>query len=120
MNVVLLFFVALLAFTGCAADPAVLLNAPPEFDQGDVYVDGRFVGKLQTTHNYRVGRYAAQREMAAPPRHEANLAIQRLPLGKHTLRVVKSGYAEYRATFQNNSAHVEVFVPDEAVRRPGG
>ena len=115
-----LALVLALVLGGCTPDPAVLLNAPPQLDGGHVYVDGQFAGVLKTTHNYRVGRFAARKEMAAPPRHEANLGIQRLPTGVHSLRIVKPGYSEYRGTFRNPTAHVEVFVPDHAARASGG
>ena len=117
-RIVSLAFVLL--FACVRSEPAVLLNAPPELDGARVYVDARYVGDLTTTYSYRWGVFAQSREMAAPPRYEANLAIVRLAKGVHRLRIVKAGYAEYRAVFRNGTAHVEVFVPDEAAQRSRG
>ena len=115
-----LLLISLLVTAACAPDPAVLFNAPPEFDGARVYVDDQPVGNLRATHSYRWGRFAAPKEMGDPPRHEANLAVERLSSGIHRLRIVKPGYVEYRAMFKNLSSHVEIFVPDEAARRSGG
>ncbi len=107
--------------SSCArSEPAVLLNAPPELNGARVYVDERYVGDLKTTHAYRWGVFARRKEMAAPPRHEANLSIENLDTGTHRLRIEKPGYPAYRGTFRTNSAHVEVFVPDEAARQNRG
>ena len=110
----------ILLFSCAAGDPAVLFNAPPELDGARVYVDDEPVGYLKASHSYRWGRYAARNEMSGPPRFEANLAVERLPLGTHRLRIVKNGYIEYRGSFRNRSPHVEVFVPDEAARKAAG
>src|SRR6185503_11172135 len=87
-----------------------------EFDGARVYVDDQPVGYLKATHSYRWGRFEARKEMSAPPRFEANLALDQLALGMHRLRIVKTGYVEYRGTFRNRSSHVEVFIPDDSVR----
>lgn len=102
------------------SDPAVLLNAPPDLDGARVYVDETYVGVLETAHSYRWGLFADKQEMAAPPRYEANLAIERLSTGAHRLRIEKPGYVAYRGTFRTASEHVEVFVPDEAARKNRG
>ena len=115
-----LLLISLLVTVACAPDPAVLFNAPPEFDGARLYVDDQPVGRLKATHSYRWGRFAAQNEMGAPPRYEANLEVERLSSGVHRLRIVKPGYVEYRATFRNLSSHIEIFVPDEAARKSGG
>ncbi len=111
---------AIFLFQCAACDPAVLFNAPPELDGARVYVDDQAVGYLKASHSYRWGRYAAPKEMSAPPRFEANLALDHLPIGTHRLRIVKSGYIEYRGTFRNMSAHVEVFVPNDAAQKVNG
>lgn len=107
-------FVVVMLLAACSPQAEVLFNAPPELDGAWVYVDDHPVGALRASHNFRAGTFATQNEMGAPPRHEANLCLRRLEPGLHRLRIVKDGYAQYKATFVKRSQYLEVYVPDDA------
>ena len=109
---------ACLAWLSACTRPAVLLNAPPELDGAEVFVNEHKVGELKTSVYYRwTGLRGARAETSAPPRHEANLAIPELREGSHNLRIAKRGYREFRGTFVYRGGHLELFIPDKAARK---
>ena len=112
---------ACLAWLSACTRPSVLLNAPPELDGAEVFVNERKAGELKTSTYYRwTGLRGLREETSAPPRREANLSISELREGSHSLRIVKRGYREYRATFVYRGGHLELVIPDEAARKwPG-
>ena len=113
--------IAFLMLLACSR-PAIRLNAPPALDGAEVFLDGRNVGELKASHHYRwSGLRDFRSEIKAPPRHEANLELESLALGRHSLRLVKPGFAEYRGTFTYSGGHLELFITDEAepLERPG-